>query len=244
MSLIEMSLKGVVKRQYMLKMRAFTRVFSSLVFVHLIAMLFSIGGVGSTGGGSSLGISYQFSYMSGDMIYIFTLVWAFVIPFGMVRREHWEMDYAFITNRLASQLANIAFMVTMSAVAAIMAVGSSILFKTLTALLSSELMVATSFGLLEYVISMAVLFMYLLLLSSVGYTLALIMKWYGLFKIIIPVTVVGLLLVEQRVGFFGGIFPFYALEDSIIVLLIKSIGTAGVLFVLMILLTNRWEARV
>ncbi|WP_017186983.1 hypothetical protein [Alkalibacillus haloalkaliphilus] len=80
MSLTEVSTYDVVKKQSMLKFKAFSKVFTALIIAQIIAMLFSAGGAGSFGGSTDL-ISYQFYYVTGDLVFIFTLMW--LLPFLM-----------------------------------------------------------------------------------------------------------------------------------------------------------------
>ncbi|GAA0451056.1 hypothetical protein [Alkalibacillus silvisoli] len=244
MSLTEVKPYDVVKKQSRLKINGFVRVFTSLVIAHLVAMVLSYNGTGSMGGSANGGMfNYRFNLISGDMIFIFTLIWAAVIPYGLVKDEQRDIDFTFVSNRLTNHLSNFVFLALMSLFGAIMTLGTSLLFKTLVYLLNSNVSVHTSYAFFDIFIAIAVMFMYILLLASLGYAVSLMMNTHVIMKVVVPVTIFGLAFLDPVHGTFSSMFQFYVFESSLILLSIKVIFTVIALFGVILLVSNRWEVR-
>ena len=100
-----------VKKQYFFKLKANIDAFSSLVWIQLLAHLFSLGGVASMGmGGTNLSVDVK--YYSADLVIGFTMLWAFVTAITITTKPYRNHDFTFVTNRLSSSLSNILFLLT------------------------------------------------------------------------------------------------------------------------------------
>ena len=103
MSLSRTSLMEVVKRQYLFKLKSFIQVFMTLVVLQLLAMLFSFNGVGMMGS-SNGSVEMDIQYYSADIVVVFTMLWAFITAILITTKAYRNDDFAFVTNRLSSNL--------------------------------------------------------------------------------------------------------------------------------------------
>ena len=131
MSLTRVNLAETVKKQYLYKLKANIDAFSSLLAIQLLAIIFSYGGVGSSGM-SSGDIHISVKYYSADLVIIFTLIWAFVTAITITTRSYRNHDFTFITNRLSSSLSNILFIVTTAMIGSLTAILAGNVLRTLS----------------------------------------------------------------------------------------------------------------
>lgn len=130
MSLTEVSLASVVIKQYKYKLKAYLGVFSSLVVLQILGVIFSFSGSGSMGTGA-YGINVNISYYSADIVIFFTIIWGFISALLMTTRAYRDDDFVLITNRVSSNLSSIAFMLIASIAGGITAMLSGFLLKVL-----------------------------------------------------------------------------------------------------------------
>ncbi|GEN46318.1 hypothetical protein [Alkalibacillus haloalkaliphilus] len=237
MSLTEVSTYDVVKKQFMLKFKAFSKVFTALIIAQIIAMLFSAGSSSSSGGSFGSGHQlFQFYYVTGDIVFTFTLIWAVAIPYGLVKREQRTIDFTFVSNRITNHLSNFVFLTVMSLVGALMAFGSSLLLRTLQYLFHTNVYVQSSLTFVEVLTIISVMFLYILLLAIIGYTMALLMNLHAVMKVVVPVTVLGFAI-------FTAVSPIYFLESSLFLLFVKVLFTVLALLGAILMFSDRWEVR-
>jgi len=96
MFLTETNLMTVAKTQYRYKIKANAGMFVILIAVQLLAFLLSLNGGVGTSGGDSNGIIYNIKYISGDLIIVFTLIWALGIGINTAG-SGFKMDFTFIS---------------------------------------------------------------------------------------------------------------------------------------------------
>ncbi|NMA85650.1 MAG: hypothetical protein GX962_17515, partial [Epulopiscium sp.] len=112
MSLSTINLFTNVKRQLNYKLKANAGILFSLVAVQLLAALLSYYGTVSIGWGS--GTSFiSLRLVSGDIIIIFSLIWAFTAGL-IVAANSQRYDFVFVTNRLSSNLSSVAVLFILS----------------------------------------------------------------------------------------------------------------------------------
>src|SRR5699024_2787859 len=128
MSLSKVSLSEVVKYQYQFKLRAYANLFSPLVMMQLIAVLFSLGGIGH---GSRGKLDLSIHYYTTDYVIVFTIIWAFIFAIQMTAKDYREQTYPFVTNHLANNISNVIFIFTASVLGAILAIMSRFLFQAI-----------------------------------------------------------------------------------------------------------------
>lgn len=146
MSLTETSALTVVKTQYHYKTKAHAGLFFTLIAVQLLAFLLSLNGVGGSSGGSSQGIFYTIKYITGDMIIVFTLIWAFSIGISMANNG-FKTDFTFVSNRLSSHLSSLAFLLTAAVIGGVTATLCGLLLRVVLFFPMAAWMPVPPFGL-------------------------------------------------------------------------------------------------
>ncbi|MGE7185534.1 hypothetical protein ACQKKK_16510 [Peribacillus sp. NPDC006672] len=245
MSLTKVNLKETVKKQYFFKLKANIDAFSSLIGIQLLALLFSIGGVGSVGmGGSNINVNIK--YYSADLVIGFTMIWAFVTAITITTKPYRNHDFTFVTNRLSSSLSNILFLLTASIVGSITAILAGDLLKVLAYILLDEQIYSIHAGLQELVMGIGVTIFYVFFVTSIGYFIGTLVQVSKLFIILISVLFFGTLFLEasmQKEPFLVNVFTFYTMESTLSLFIIKVIVTVAVFFSAAISILNRMEVR-
>ncbi|QOS89430.1 hypothetical protein [Peribacillus sp. JNUCC41] len=245
MSLTKVNLKETVKKQYFFKLKANIDAFSSLIGIQLLALLFSIGGVGSAGMGGS-NISVNIKYYSADLVIGFTLIWALVTAITITAKPYRNHDFTFVTNRLSSSLANILFLLTASIIGSITAILSGNLLKVLAYVFLDGRIYGVHSGLKELVMGLCVTIFYIFLVTSIGYFIGTLVQVSKLVIILIPVLFFGTLFLEgsmQKEPFLVNVFSFYTMESTLTLFIIKVVVTVAVFFAAAISILNRMEVR-
>ena len=80
MYLAEVNTWDVVRKQYRYKLKSYMGVFTSLIVIQILAILFSFNGTGMSSGGGLQSFTYSVNYYSGSMIPIFTMIWGLSFP--------------------------------------------------------------------------------------------------------------------------------------------------------------------
>lgn len=248
MSLTETNLLSVVKKQYRYKTKANAGVFFNLIAAQSLAFLFSLNGVASSGGGSMEGISYSIKHISGDIIIIFTLIWAFLIGLN-IAGSGFKMDFTFTSNRRSSHLSSIAFLLTASVVGGLTATLSGVLLRVVMFFTHSGVDASSGFWIapLTMLSSIFAAILYALLLSSLGYFVSMLVQRNKAFGLLLPGLFFGTLLVEARSTgqalFLINTIEFFTKESSPALFTLKIILVSAVLFGSVILFSDKMEVR-
>lgn len=251
MSLSKVSLGSIVKKLYQFKLKSHIGFFSSLIVLQVLAILFSLGGVGQgTRSGSYLSINVH--YYSADYVIIFTMIWAFMISSQIISKENRENDYTFVTNRLASHLSNAAFLLTVSVISGILAILSGFLLKVISHfVLNYSLVIGNGLtaDLQTFFKGMLATILFIILLSALGYLIGILIHLSKMFIVLLPVLLLGLIFISfraEQAGQFNSLaflFNFYFQETEFLLLFIKIVITSGLLFLSTMLLSQRLEVR-
>lgn len=248
MYLTETNTWEVVKKQFIYKLNAYAGAFTSLIFAQLLAFVFSYAGDSTYGTGSG-NISITVKSFSGNVIILFTFIWAFVTGISITSKQNRDGDFIFVTNRLTSNLSNIAFLLTANIFAGVTAMLASSLLKMVTYLLTdAEFIINFShtLGPLELIIGILATTLYACLFSSVGYIIGTLVQLNKLFIVIIPSLFFGFLFLEAKLqgsGLLGTLFRFFSKETSLLLFIVKGCLTLFLLFSLANILSNRMEVR-
>jgi len=250
MSLAKTSLFSMTKTQYQYKLKAYTGLFGKLAAFQAIAMLLSLGGMGAGMGGSGSTIFFSIKMFSNEIIVFFTFFWIFVVSLLLTTRDYRDSDAVFVSNRLSSNLANGAFLFTcclaggLSAVLSGVVLRLAVFFSTGGAGIVSRNFFMTPTDLAAGV---AVTTLYLLLFGAAGYLCGMLVQYSKVFVVILPSLFFGLLILAGRdAGIREVLLPainFVVQESSLILLALKIILIAAVMFGVALLLSNRAEVR-
>lgn len=244
MSLTEISFVEVVRKQHAFKLKSYGGVFTSLVMIQFIALLFSFGASGGMGS-SSGSISYEISYYSGWIIISFTYLWAFITAILITTKAYRNDDFTFVSNRLTSNLSNIFFLLTASLIGGVTALLASNVIKLLVVLFYDlDYVIGASLTIQDFFIGLLSTTLYIFMFTAAGYLVGTLVQLHKLFVIIIPAVFIGGLFVD--VGQFqliSHISEFYVTEASFLLFVIKSVITVVLLFLTSIVLSNRLEVK-
>ncbi len=230
MYLTKVSLWDVVKKQFRFKMKSYRGMFTSLMMLQIIGILFSLGGEGGGGGGSET-FSYDMNYYSGNIILAFMMIWAFISAIVVTTQAYRFDDYSFVANRLSSHLSNILFLGWASVIGGVTFVLASqslklaILFQK-----DREFIESQPITMLQMAEGLTATILYLFLFTALGYLVGMLVQRNKAFIIILPAL------------FFGSLFlnVFLASESTLVI----DIGqifvreTSFLLFMLKVLLTS------
>lgn len=245
MSLSRISVQEVVKKQYSYKLRSYIQVFMSLVFIQVLGILFSFNGVGMMGTSSnSFDISVHF--YSADIVVVFTMLWGFITSILITTQAYRNDDFAFITNRLSSNLSNILFLLTISLVGGLTALLSSHVIRILMYVLGKSEYLYTPTDVSEWIIGLIATVLYILVCSAVGYFFGTLVQLHKVFAVLLPVAFLGILIVgagTMNETIIQKGFEFIFEEASLALFIVKIGFLAALLFTGSALVSNRMEVR-
>lgn len=245
MSLTTSSLGETVRNQYLHKLKANIDSFSSLVGIQLLAMLFSFGGVGSSGfGGGEMSVNIK--YYSSDMIFAFTMIWAFITALTITTKPYRDYDFTFVTNRLSSSLANILFLGSASLLGALTTVLSGNLLQVIATLFLDEQLYYLQADSSHFILGISITFFYLFLISSIGYLVGTLVQVNKLFVVMIPGLFIGSLFLQAATSTeptLWKIIQYYTMETTVAFFILKALLTTLALFTVAITVLSRLEVR-
>lgn len=248
-SLSKVTLDQVVKKQFLYKLSAYSGVYISLIILQVIAVLFSLNGVGNSSGGSEL-VRLNIHYYSANLIFVFTMLWVFIVSIIITSKAYRDEDFSFVSNRLSSDLSNVFFIILVSTIGTITALMSKYLLQVIVLLLPKfdsfyQSIISINMGSF-LVMGTLTAFLYVLLCGAAGYFVGTLVRVSNLFKILVPVLIVGYLFFGGFISQVSGlttIVEFFYLETSFIVFALKVLITVLALFTSSIALFNRMEVR-
>ncbi len=246
MSFVIPNAAKVVKTQYLYKLKAYGQVFLSLVFIQLLAILFSLNGVGQMGSGSE-DIEIKVQYYSADLVVVFTFLWGFITATLITGKGYRYDDFTFITTRLIGNLSNAFFLLTASILGSITAMLSTFLIKWIMVLVKGPIymqqdVLPLTFA--EFLIGVASTAFYIFLFCSIGYFVGTLIQLSKLFAFLLPVLFFGLLFLDGIDGAVVKIvYPFIFTESSIVLFVLKVFSITGLFFSSSFFLSNRLEVK-
>ncbi|MUV38308.1 hypothetical protein JNUCC1_02146 [Lentibacillus sp. JNUCC-1] len=249
MSSNKVTMGQVVWKQYRYKLKAYHQVFTSLVVLQLMALLFSSGPVSSSGGGG-YGMYVSLNSYTGDVILIFTFLWVTINAITMMTRAYREDDFLFVTNHTSQHIANILFLITASVIGAVTATLVNYLYRILTFYLTEKDnfigMIDDVSPVLDPLIGILGATFYLLMFGALGYLIGSMVQLHRVFIFLLPVLFVGALFFDEwtiDTSVIGEIFIFYAGETNLLLFILKTAITAVVLFTGAFFLLGKKEVR-
>ncbi|CAH2715800.1 hypothetical protein BACCIP111895_02984 [Neobacillus rhizosphaerae] len=248
MSLTKVSLIDIVKKQYVYKLKAYSQVFISLIFIQLLAVFFSLNGVGG-GGISSGSIQINVSYFSADFVVAFTMLWGFITAIVITTKTYRIDDFIFVTNRASSNLSNMVFLLIASVIGGITAMLSTNLIKVIVYYFKSDFALKSTTVMdmpMEFLIGIFSTILYVFLFCALGYLVGTLVQISKVFAVLLPAAFLGGLIFDGlsgKTGVIAKVLGFYFTESSLALFIVKIIMTAGLLFIGAFALSNRREVR-
>ncbi|MEH7010827.1 hypothetical protein V7087_08390 [Neobacillus niacini] len=245
MSLSRIRLQDIVKKQYAYKLRAYIQVFMSLVFIQMLAILFSFNGVGMMGTSSNT-FDINVHFYSADIVVIFTMLWALITAILITTQTYRNDDFAFITNRLSSNLSNMLFLLTASMIGGFTAMLSSYVMRILMYVFGGTEYLYTPTAASEWLIGFIASILYVLLFTALGYFFGTLVQINKVFVVLLPALFIGLLIVgagTMNGTVLNNVFEFIFMESSLAIFMVKIVILAALLFSGSALMSNRMEVR-
>jgi hypothetical protein len=247
MYLTEVSMWSVVKKQLRFKLKSYRGVFTSLIWLQLLAISFSMGGEASSGGGSQ-NFSYDLRYYTGNMILAFMMIWAFISAVIVTTQAYRYDDFTFVGNRLSSHLANSMFLSLASVVGGITVLLASQLMKIIVMFFQDREYIASApLTFSQFSLGMAAMILYIFLFAALGYLTGTLIQISKVFIVILPALFFGGLIVHgmltQQSTLLLNIGGFFFSEPSFLVLFLKVLLVSSLAFGASMLISNRMEVR-
>lgn len=247
MSLTRVRLWDVVKKQYAYKLKSYIQIFTNLIWMQLLAIFFSLNGVGSMGSSSE---SYEIivRFYSADLVVAFTMLWGFIAAIYITTKAYRNDDFVFVTNGAASNLSNALFLVTASFVGGITAMLSSYLMKLIMYLFTgTSFMNVTGVAVapMDLLLGFLSTSFYIFLFVAVGYLVGTLIQINKVFVILLPALFCGALIGEGsgNAKLVTAVFDFIFRESSILLFMVKIIVITVLLFSSAMVLSNRMEVK-
>ncbi|RNA68588.1 hypothetical protein [Alteribacter keqinensis] len=247
MSLTAVSFWSVVKKQYWFKVKAYKNAFSTLVILQLLAILFSMNGTSQMGSGSEM-VYVSVTHYTSSVVIIFSMIWCFITAILITTKAYKNDDFAFVTNRLSGNAANVLFLLTASVIAGITASLSGYAIRISAFFIHGvEYMGAESMlqNPLEVLMGTAAAVLYIFLLGSLGYLLGNLSQINRVFTFLVPVIFFGFAFTGggSEGGVLAQIVTFFSGESSFLLFMLKAIIVSTALYSLTSWLTNKMEVR-
>lgn len=251
MFLVKSSLSDVVKHQYQFKLKAYIDLFNSLIVMQLIAIVFSLSGIGQ-GSRGSFDIDLNINYYTADYVVVFTIIWAFTIAIQITSKDYREQVFPFVTNNLAQHLSNILFLLTASAIGSILAILSRYFFQVIIRFIANYdqiFVTGLTITFTELLMGIIATILYVFLFSALGYFIGMLVQLNKIFIAIIPASFIGILFYFSKVGGFSGdnfiyrLLIFYFQEKVFFLFLLKMILTSALLYGISYFISSRLEVR-
>lgn len=247
MSFVTTNLTKLVKKQISFKLKAYYSVFTTLLLLQIIAILFSFTATESHGSGMNNFLVY-INYYSADVVIFFTMLWAFITAILITTKAYRNDDFTFVTNRLSSSLSNIIFLMIVSVVGGVTALLSRYILRVVTFYtsdilpLKTEMFVETTS---EFLIGMFTSILYVLLFSALGYFTGMLVQFHKVFVALLPAGYIGLLMLgaKMRNNVGNAVIEFFGEETSLTMFILKVIAITVLLFGSATVLANRLEVK-
>lgn len=242
MSLQEVSLRSITFKQYVYKLKGYSNLLYGLIIAQIMGIIFSMGGVRSSGFGFGE-LTIMVKGYTADLVIVFSFFWIAIIGSTIANKSYKNMEFSLVANRLSSNLSNVCFLLTCSIFAGITASLSGVLLRVIgyftferTQTFFEGFFIAPT----NLFFGMFVTILCLILLSAIGYLGGILVELNKSFIIIIPVLVIGFLRVYAE--YLVGIYKYFS-ESPLPLFTLKILILAIILFGISVLLSSRMEVR-
>jgi hypothetical protein len=247
MSLTKINLWDIVKKQFRFKLKSYRGMFTSLMMLQIIGILFSLAGEGGGGGGSDT-FSYDMKYYSGNIILAFMMIWAFISAIVITTQAYRFDDYAFVANRLSSHFANILFLAWASVIGGVtFLLASQSLKLSVLFLQEREFIESQRLSTLQTAEGLAGTILYLFLFTALGYLVGMLVQRNRIFMIILPALLFGSIFINVFVGSEStlviDIGQIFVNETSFLLFTLKVLLASGLAYGISAWISNSLEVR-
>ncbi|QBP39739.1 hypothetical protein [Paenisporosarcina antarctica] len=231
MSLQEVSLFEVVRKQFVYKVKSYTGILQKLMILQTIGILLAASGSTGMMGGSSGTLHYTITFFSGTAIMVMTIMWIITNGFLISTTAYKNDDFTFVSTRWSRHLANgvyIGFLAILGTLTSYMGIS---VIKVVYQALRIEVMYDMNYTYMEHFASLATIFGYILLSGILAYFIGSVLQFNKVFTVIGMIVIVALIAVfnsYSQVNLYYSIGKFILAEESIPIFMIK-IGSICIL---------------
>ncbi len=245
MSLNEITLSNVIKKQVKFKVKSYTGIFQSLVVLQLLGILFSTMGTSSMSEWNSFfSMTVEF-YATGPILGM-TAFWLFINTLLLTTTAYREDDFTFVTSRLSRLWANIIFLILLSVVGAVSAYLATNVLKLYLFIQNNELVMEDLLSITSLITGLLGLIGYLVLVSAIAYAIGSIFQRNKVIAILISIgfIMLGTLMLQfQLEELITQVQRFFTHETNIALFWLKIIITSSALFLLSWSMSRNQEVR-
>lgn len=241
MFLSNVSLASVIRTQVKFKLQAYIGAVLSLLFIQILGLLLT----SSTGmmGTSSIGTEITISTYTLDGVFFFVAAWAVFVGNLITTKAYRYDDFTFVTTRLSSNIANIAVLMIVSAVAAVTTFLCTYLLRLYQVLFSNVEFIDGP-GILdepmETIQTLLLLFVLIWMFTSFGYLIGSLVQKHKALILVLPIAFIGLAMSSVWLE----VLKFFLIVDGYLwVFMLKIFGLTVIFFLISALVANRWEVR-
>ncbi|WP_113929052.1 hypothetical protein [Bacillus sp. P14.5] len=243
----EVSMWDVVKKQFRFKWKSFRGMFTSLIVLELIGILLSFNGDGMSGGGSNY-FDHTLTYYSGNILFGFVMIWAFISAILMTTRGYRYDDYSFVTDKLTSHFSNILFLLAASFLAGFTVLLANRVVILIVYFYQDEVSMTGQPLTVEGAVSgMMGITLYIFMLGSLGYLAGSLVQVSKTFILILPAVIIGGIFYEAALTrnqtLVPNVFSFFGMENSIMLFLLKVLLVSGLSWLAAIVTSMRLEVK-
>lgn len=245
MSLNEITLSNVIKKQVKFKVKSYTGIFQSLVVLQLLGILFSTIGTASMSESDSFFSMTVDFYATGPILGM-TAFWLFINTLLLTTTAYREDDFTFVTSRLSRLWANIIFLILLSVVGAVSAYLATNVLKLYLFIQNNELVMEDLLSITSLITGLLGLIGYLVLVSAIAYAIGSIVQRNKVIAILISIgfIMLGTLMLQfQLEEIITQVQRFFTHETNIALFWLKIIITSSALFLLSWSLSRNSEVR-
>ena len=227
MSLQEVSLYEIVKKQVIYKVKSYTGILHTLMVLQIIGLFFAASGNSGMMGGSSGTLNYSITFFSGTAITVMTIMWIITNSVLIATTAYKNDDFTFVSTRWSRHLANgiyITFLAILGTLTSYMGIN---LIKIVYQILQIEAIYDINLSYMDHFSSIINIFGYILLSGILAYFIGSVLQFNKLFTIFGIIAIVALIAVFNS---FNGVNLYYSLgrfilaEDSIAIFMVKIAG--------------------
>ena len=237
----EVNLVSISIKLYFYKLKAYSNLFNWLILVQIVALLFSLGGVSSTGG-SNNEVSVSVTHYSSNLVIVFSFFWIWFIAIQLTTKQYKNLETTMVTNRITENLSSIGYLLTACAFGGITSSLGGLLLRVIMYFTSNRSQLIFDGFYLAYsdlFLGMVVGILYMVLISAISYLLGVIARINMVIGAIIIALIIGLLRIYTNLAQMA--FEFITYEVSLPLFALKVVTISIVLFGVSMLLSNRRE---
>ena len=199
-------------------------------------------------GGNWEGIHLNINYYSSDIIIIFTMLWGFNSAALITSKAYRFDDFAFVTNRVSGNIANLYVMLTLSVIGGLTSIMSGVLLKLIIYYFTDVQIFNDTWLMSEpnlFVTSILSASMYIFLFCALGYMIGMLFQVSKMILAALAALFIWGLFKDVSGGsnIMVNVFTFFVSESSLFLFFIKIIFCSILMFSISLVISNRMEVR-